>query len=168
LVTAPAPERLALDPKSGDFLQSVPAVPAGAAGRGFVMSGWARRRLFPVMFAVCAPLLASAQSHGPDTWAVTGVKSNDALNLRVAPNADSRAIGRIPYNARGVRNFGCPNDVTFEQWLRMTQAQRDKAQRSRWCQVEYNGQKGWVAGRFLKEDAAPPAAKGVGLAPAAK
>jgi uncharacterized protein YgiM (DUF1202 family) len=132
------------------------------------MSGWISRLLWPALFAIGAPLLASAQGHGPDYWAVTGVNANDALNLRVAPNADSKAIGRIPYNARGVRNIGCPNEVTFEQWLRMTQPQRDKSQRSRWCQVEYNGQKGWVAGRFLTEDAAPPVAKGVGLAPAAK
>lgn len=98
----------------------------------------------------------AAAAHGPDFWAVTGVRSDDVLNLRVAPNADSRLIGRIPYNARGIKNYGCPNEVTFEQWLRMTQAQRDKAQRSRWCQVEYNGQKGWVAGRFLKEDGPAP------------
>ena len=89
---------------------------------------------------------------GPDFWAVTGVRSNDALNMRMAPNADSEAILRIPYNARGLKNFGCPNDVTFEQWKRMTQAQRDRAARSRWCQVEYQGRKGWVAGRFLRED----------------
>jgi uncharacterized protein YraI len=37
----------------------------------------------------------------------------------------------------------------------MTQAQRDWAARSRWCEVEFNGKRGWVAGRFLKEDRAP-------------
>jgi uncharacterized protein YgiM (DUF1202 family) len=110
---------------------------------------------------LCALLLAGfahaagAQSEGPDFWAVTGVASNDVLNLRVAPNADSRMIARIPYNARGLKNFGCPNEVSFEQWLRMTEAQRDKSARSRWCEVEYQGKKGWVAGRFLKEDGAP-------------
>jgi hypothetical protein len=99
-----------------------------------------------------APAQAQTAADGPDYWAVTGVRSDDALNLRVAPNADSRRIARIPYNARGIRNFGCPNHVTFEQWKRMTQAQKDRAARSRWCEVEYNGLKGWVAGRFLKED----------------
>jgi len=99
-----------------------------------------------------APALVHAQADGPDFWAVTGVRPDDALNLRVAPDADSRAIARIPHNARGLKNFGCPNEVTFEQWKRMTQAQRDWAARSRWCQIEYRGQRGWVAGRFLKED----------------
>jgi hypothetical protein len=89
---------------------------------------------------------------GPDYWAVTGVRPNDALNMRMAPNADSEAILRIPHNARGLKNYGCPNDVTFEQWKRMTPGQRDQAARSRWCQVEYQGRKGWVAGRFLRED----------------
>ncbi len=37
----------------------------------------------------------------------------------------------------------------------MTGPQRDKAARSRWCQVEFQGKKGWVAGRFLREDGAP-------------
>lgn len=99
-----------------------------------------------------APAAVQAQAHGPDFWAVTGVTSSDALNLRVSPNADSRALARIPYNARGLKNLGCPNDVTFERWKLMTQGQRDRAARARWCQVEYKGNKGWVAGRFLRED----------------
>ena len=105
-----------------------------------------------LLLGACAG--ASAQSaDGPDFWAVTGVHANDALNMRIAPSADSEAILRIPHNARGLKNYGCPNDVTFEQWKRMTKAQRDFAARSRWCQVEYQGRKGWVAGRFLREDA---------------
>jgi hypothetical protein len=101
-----------------------------------------------------APALAQtpAAADGPDFWAVTGVRPDDALNMRVAPSADSKLIARIPFNARGLKSHGCPNHVTFEQWKRMTEAQRDWAARSRWCQVEYKGLKGWVAGRFLKED----------------
>jgi hypothetical protein len=104
--------------------------------------------------ALLAVPLARAQTaaDGPQFWAVTGVASWDALNLRVAPNADSRRIARIPHNARGLKNLGCPNHVTFEQWKRMTETQKDRAARSRWCEVEYNGKRGWVAGRFLKED----------------
>jgi hypothetical protein len=99
--------------------------------------------------------LASGQAaEGPDFWAVTGVRSNDKLNMRMEPTSESEAILRIPHNARGLKNYGCPNDVTFEQWKSMTKSQRDRAARSRWCQVEYQGRKGWVAGRFLREDAA--------------
>jgi hypothetical protein len=108
----------------------------------------------PALVPAWAPALAQAPYDGPGSWAVTGVRSDDSLNLRVAPNADSKRIAKIPFNARGLKNFGCPNHVTFEQWKRMTEAQRDFAARSRWCQVEYKGVKGWVAGRFLKEDGA--------------
>lgn len=127
-------------------------------------------RIGGCLLLVCGmPLLAGAQGHGPDFWAVTGVHPKDALNIRVAPDGDSRAVGRIPFNARGVKNLGCSNEVTFQQWLGMSQAERDKAQRrARWCQVDYNGTRGWVNSRFLKEDGAPPPAKGVGLAPSAK
>ncbi len=104
------------------------------------------------VLVTAASVLAQTVADAPTLWAVTGVRSNDALNLRVAPNADARRIARIPFNARGLKNYGCPNHVTFEQWKRMTEAQKDRAARSRWCQIEYNGKKGWVAGRFLKED----------------
>jgi hypothetical protein len=110
---------------------------------------------------VCTLLLLAATSapaqmaaDGPAYWAVTGVPPYDSLNLRVAPSAESKRIAKIPYNARGLKNYGCPNYVTFEQWKRMTQAQKDLAARSRWCEVEYKGLRGWVAGRFLKEDEA--------------
>jgi hypothetical protein len=95
---------------------------------------------------------AQDEMRGPDYWAVAGVRPNDALNMRLAPDGDSEVIMRIPHNAHGLKNYGCPNHVTFDQWKRMTAAQRDKAARSRWCEVEYNGRKGWVAGRFLRED----------------
>ena len=98
------------------------------------------------------PALAQTAAPAPEFWAVTGVRSDDALNLRVAPDADSRRIARIPFNAKGLKNHGCPNHVTFEQWRRMTQVQKDRAASARWCEVEYKGQKGWVASRFLKED----------------
>jgi uncharacterized protein YgiM (DUF1202 family) len=96
---------------------------------------------------------AQEEVHGPDYWAVAGVRAHDALNMRIAPDGDSDIVLRIPHNAHGLKNHGCPNGVTFDQWKRMTLSQRDKAARSRWCQVEYNGRKGWVAGRFLREDA---------------
>jgi hypothetical protein len=104
------------------------------------------------VLAVTPALAQTAAADGPTFWAVTGVRSDDTLSLRVAPNADSRRIARIPFNARGLKSYGCPSHVTFEQWKRMTQPQRDRAARSRWCEVEYKGMKGWVAGRFLKED----------------
>jgi hypothetical protein len=106
------------------------------------------------MLAAAQAALAQSPVPDPEFWAVSGVRPDDALNLRVAPDADSRRVARIPFNARGIRNHGCPNHVTFEQWKGMTEVQKDRAVRARWCEVEYNGKKGWVAGRFLREDGA--------------
>jgi hypothetical protein len=120
------------------------------------MLGYGASLIFVLaVLATAVPALAQTAVPEPQLWAVTGVRSDDALNLRVAPDADSRRIARIPFNAKGLRNHGCPNHVTFEQWKRMTRAQKDWAARARWCEVEYKGLKGWVAGRFLKEDGLP-------------
>jgi hypothetical protein len=107
-----------------------------------------------LLLLVATSALAQTTPDRPTYWAVTGVASDDSLNLRMAPNADSKRIAKIPFNARGLKNYGCPNHVTFEQWKRMTQEQKDNAARARWCQVEYKGLRGWVAGRFLTEDEA--------------
>lgn len=93
-----------------------------------------------------------AQEGGPDFWRVEGVKASDALNLRVDANPRSRVLARIPHDARSLKNLGCRGDLTFAQWQAMTPAQRDAAARARWCRVEFKGQTGWVAARFLRED----------------
>ena len=90
----------------------------------------------------------------PAAWAVTGVASNDVLHLRDVPSADSKSIGRIPYNARGLRHLGCRrSEMPFDQWVLLSKAARQAAL-MQWCRVDYKGQEGWVAGRFLKPDEA--------------
>ena len=88
----------------------------------------------------------------PAFWAVTGVRSDDVLHLRDVPNADSKSLARIPFNARGLKHLGCRrNEMPFEDWVKLSKEAR-KASLMQWCRVEYNGQQGWVAGRFLKPD----------------
>ena len=88
----------------------------------------------------------------PAYWAVTGVRSDDVLHLRDVPNADSKSLARIPFNARGLKHLGCRrNEMPFEDWVKLSKEAR-KASLMQWCRVEYNGQQGWVAGRFLKPD----------------
>lgn len=103
---------------------------------------------------------ARAEADGPDQWRVTGVRSNDMLHMHTEPSARSRITARIPHNARQIRNLGCSGGPTFQQWQRMSPAERERAARARWCKVSFAGKTGWVAGRFLAEDgdAAPPAA----------
>jgi hypothetical protein len=83
---------------------------------------------------------------------VTGVRADDVLHLRDVPNADSKSLARIPFNARGLKHLGCRrNEMPFEDWVKLNKEAR-KASLMQWCRVEYNGQQGWVAGRFLKPD----------------
>jgi hypothetical protein len=87
----------------------------------------------------------------PRFWEVTGVAADDVLQLRDMPSADSRSLARIPPHAHGLKDLGCRrNQPPLEQWMRMSQAQRQEAQ-TQWCRVEYRGRQGWVAGRYLKK-----------------
>jgi hypothetical protein len=91
-------------------------------------------------------------SEMPAYWAVAGVRSDDVLHLRDVPSADSKSLARIPFNARGLKHLGCRrNEMPFEDWVKLNKEAR-KSALMQWCRVEYKGQQGWVAGRFLKPD----------------
>jgi hypothetical protein len=117
------------------------------------------RQRFIVTAAValaCAQAPAGAQDEDvqatPSFWAVIGVAPDDVLHLRDVPSADSKSLAGIPFNARGLKNFGCRRgELPFDRWARMTEGQR-RAANTKWCRVEFRGKQGWVAGRFLKED----------------
>lgn len=86
------------------------------------------------------PDFADGFGGGPDFWAVTGVPSGDALNLRAGPSVRDAALLQLSEGAV-VRNLGCrPIDG------------------ARWCRVQLTGDAdaiGWVNGRYLREAAAP-------------
>ena len=58
---------------------------------------------------VAATLLAgrAVAEEPPKFFAVTGVAADDVLNMRDVPHGDSRKLGGIPPDARGLKNFGC-------------------------------------------------------------
>lgn len=90
----------------------------------------------------------------PKYWAVTGVRSDDVLNLRDVPHGDSKKLAGIPPGTRGLRNLGCLTpEPSLDRWMIMTEAERANAKLA-WCRVEYRGTQGWVAARFLKPDRA--------------
>jgi hypothetical protein len=95
---------------------------------------------------------ARAGADGPDFWAVKGVGSDDVLNLRAEPSPMARTIGAIPHDACILKNLGCRGGPTFAQWSGMTPAERQRVKKASWCKVEFDGERGWVAGRFLKEN----------------
>ncbi len=107
-----------------------------------------------VVAAAFNPATSLAQEYAPSPpfWAVTGVRSDDVLHLRDVPSAESKSLAGIPPNAQGLKNLGCrQNQPPLEQWMRMSQAQRELAA-TQWCRVEYQGKEGWVAARYLKKD----------------
>ncbi|EAQ03489.1 hypothetical protein OB2597_02677 [Pseudooceanicola batsensis HTCC2597] len=87
---------------------------------------------------VTGPDGARAQM-GPDYWQVTGVSSNDTLNIRSGPGTSNRVVARAP-NGAVFRNLGCRGEGN-----------------ARWCHLETpNGQiSGWASGRYLRESGAP-------------
>lgn len=100
------------------------------------------------LLGICA---AFAEADGPDFWAVKGIAKGHTLILRATPSIGARRIASIPHDARRLKNLGCRGGPTFAQWSKMTPSARKEAALKRWCQVEFRGKRGWVAGRFLAE-----------------
>lgn len=98
--------------------------------------------------AACLALLpgAAQAQMGPDYWQVTGVASDDTLNVRTGPGTSNRVIALAP-NGAVFRNLGCRGEGN-----------------GRWCHVETpdGNISGWVAGRFLQESGAPTQGNGSG------
>jgi hypothetical protein len=96
---------------------------------------------------------AFAEADGPDFYVVRGVARDDVLNLRAAPNPRARKVGEIPPDGACIRNLGCHGGLTFQEFTELSPAAQKQREREnpRWCQVEYRGVTGWVAGRYLAE-----------------
>lgn len=92
---------------------------------------------------------------GPDYWQVHGVESGDVLNIRKEASGKSEKVGEIPADGQCVKNLKCVGGLTYEEFTNLSEAEKEKIkkERPRWCQVEYKGVKGWVAGRYLREGA---------------
>lgn len=113
----------------------------------------------PIWFSLAALTLmlgsgaASADADGPDFYQVTGVAANDTLNIRAKPDPQATKVGEIPHDGICIRNLGCKGGLSFQEFTTLSPAERAKRLKKnpRWCQVEYQGITGWVAGRYLRE-----------------
>lgn len=79
---------------------------------------------------------ADGYAGGPDHRRVTGVASDDVLNMRSDPSAYNNIVGALA-NGDKVRNLGCRREHG-----------------SRWCKIRTRGDmaaEGWVNGRYLRE-----------------
>ena len=108
-----------------------------------------------IVVLLSLPSTARAEADGPDWWAVTGVSADDVLNMRAEASVSSRKIGEIPANGQGLRNLGCTGVMSYAEWEKATEAERERAKHDKWCKIEYRGTTGWVAGRFLMEGGPP-------------
>jgi hypothetical protein len=117
--------------------------------------GGASRALVAAVTLAGLTALAFAQADGPDYFRISGLKKEDRVNIRRTPDLDARIVGKIPKDADGIRNLGCKGGLTRKQWEKASEARKKSAARERWCQVEHDGMKGWVLGRFLAEGSAP-------------
>ncbi len=117
------------------------------------MHGTQLTKAAAVLLLACmiAPARTNAEADGPDQWVVTGVASNDVLNIRAEPNASSRILGTVPPNGRGLVNLGCTGIPDFALWQSMSEAERHRAAANRWCRIRYQNVVGWVRGKFLAE-----------------
>jgi hypothetical protein len=81
---------------------------------------------------------ADSLAGGPDWWAVS-IQPGSALNIRSGPATRHGVVGKAQ-NGEVMQNRGC----------RMTGSER-------WCSIRVDGSgvRGWVAGRYLVETAAP-------------
>lgn len=110
-----------------------------------------------LLFAALAlsPAPAFAVADGPDHFRVIRVAAGDVLNIRAAPDAKAAILGTIPPDGDGIRNLGCQGGLSIDDWMRASEAEREKSARRRWCRVEYRGVEGWSAGFYLGEGSAP-------------
>jgi hypothetical protein len=102
---------------------------------------------------------AQATADGPDHYRVRGVSPGHHLTLRAEPSTASAPLARIPSNATCLRSLGCQGGLTFEEFTTLSEEakRRREAENPRWCKVDFRGTVGWVAGRYLGEDACSPA-----------
>ncbi len=107
--------------------------------------------IFPLL--ISASGLALAEADGPDYYRVHGVAANDVLNIRSQADPHSEKLGEIPPRADCVKNLGCKGGLSMDEFTNLSKKEQAAALKDhpRWCQIEYQGIKGWVLGHFLAE-----------------
>lgn len=109
-------------------------------------------------FAAFTPVKATAQfdGHGPDAWQVTGVASDDWLNLRMGPGSEYAIIGSFPARATGLTMTTCVPFMSEGQGIMLSEAERNLLDLPpRWCLMSDGHTHGWAAARFLMEEMGP-------------
>ena len=103
--------------------------------------------------AAASPLRAEIDGHGPDAYRVTGVASDDVLNMRMGPGTQYLVIDSLPPDARGLQQVTCVPLQIPSIYYKLTEEQRNNLPQ-RWCLMRTSDllKAGWVAQRYLMED----------------
>jgi hypothetical protein len=118
-------------------MSRLPLALATALTRARLLAGLAG---LACLLGVTAPATASRQAgpqRAPHRLEVRGLADWDRLKMRLAPGPSSPAVGEIPPRASGVVGTGRQRHVG----------------RAVWHQVEYQGVRGWVHGRYVRREA---------------
>jgi uncharacterized membrane protein len=94
-------------------------------------------KTFVCAIALCIALPAQAETVFPHLHSVTGVPSNDVLNLRAEPAASAALVGSLAPGATGIEVTGLSPD-------------------GKWGMVSFGESTGWASMAYLAPSAAPP------------
>ena len=82
-------------------------------------------------------LIANAAAAAPESFRASDIQPGEFLSIRERPDADAPALGRIPWNGRRIRGFGCTTDTPSGRT---------------WCRVKYGEALGWARRRYLQPE----------------
>ena len=82
-------------------------------------------------------LTAGAAVAEPESFRVSDNEPGAVLHIREQPDGDAPAVGRIPWNARRIRGFGCTTQTPSGYT---------------WCRVKYGSAVGWARRRYLQPE----------------
>lgn len=90
------------------------------------------------LLIAAAPLFSLPQPAAAETWRINGLSPDARLHVREEADADSDVVGYVPGNARGLTSRVCVGN---------------------WCEITYQGLRGWVYKPYLAPDTATAAAR---------
>lgn len=97
-------------------------------------------------FKICA------EAAGPDHFRVKENIGFETAIIYQMPSLCSQKIGALPSGSGKIKNNGCKGELSYDAWILASPKEREEARKRTWCEIEYQGKRGWVKGNLLTED----------------
>jgi SH3-like domain-containing protein len=106
-----------------------------------------------LLLSLLIPALALAEADGPDFFKVSGVASDDALNVHAEAHVKSKVIGEIAPGMDCLKNLGCKGGLTMNESMTLSKEKQAEIERKRprWCKIDFDGIQGWVYAQYISE-----------------